>query len=148
MRPFVLAVIFMLALGCDSKKEMILGKWYTYAENGDYMELWVGEDKALAYLAGIDQFMLYDLEREGDHLSFSLIDSRVVESHQFELIVTKKSVEIMQGIFISESRIDSLKTYFLISEETPNLASTLSGNRHNIQELLAGREGSHDGHGH
>ena len=39
-------MIGTLVMGCTQQSE-VTGKWYTYADSGDYMELWLGEDRAL-----------------------------------------------------------------------------------------------------
>lgn len=141
-------LIGLLAACSDSSEGKVVGKWYTYADSGDYMELWLGEDKAISYLGGIDEFLLYDLSREGNKLKFNLIESRVINEHSFELHVTKSSEELLQTIFISETKIDSLKTYFVVSNATPDIKGSLEANAENMQELFSRMEGSHAGHGH
>lgn len=148
MRTIITIVFLVLLLGCSGEKASISGKWYTYAESGDYMELWLGENKAMSYLSSIDEFLLYELEREGNLLSFSLIESRIIDKHEFKLKVEKSSDELFQAIFMGEGKIDSLKTYFLVARETPDLKGSLEANKENMLELLARMEGSHDGHGH
>lgn len=149
MRKLGFLVLFFLLFGCNTKTDTVVtGKWYTYAESGDYMELWIGEDKAMSYLSSIDEFLLYNLNKEGNRLKFSLIESKLIDEHQFELEVIQKSEEMLQTIFISDTRIDSLKTYFLLAKDTPSLASTLEGNRQNMEELFSRLETSHAGHDH
>lgn len=149
---FSLIVILLLISSCSSKKEettIVAGKWYTYAESGDYMELWLGEDKAMSYLSAIDQFLLYDLQRDGSSLRFSLIESRIIDDHTFQLDVTKSDEKLFQATFIGDNRTDSLKTYFLIDAKTPNIGESLDANRPLMEELFTRLEGgSHAGHGH
>lgn len=143
--------MFLFAFSCgtaEKEKEGIRGKWYTYAESGDYMELWLSDDKAMSYLSGIDAFLLYDLERQGSTLKFDLIESKVIKEHKFELQVTKSSDELFQSIFVSETKVDSLKTYFLVSKEAPDLQGSLDANRIHMEELFERLEGSHEGHDH
>ncbi|MEP1033713.1 hypothetical protein [Ekhidna sp.] len=148
MRTVVILMAVIL-LGCNtSDHKPITGKWYTYAESGDYMELWLGDDKAMSYLSSIDEFLLYELNRDDSLLSFSLIESRITEAHEFQLRVEKSSDELFQAIFIGEGKVNPLKTYFLVSSETPRLSGSLETNKENMLELLSRMEGSHDGHGH
>lgn len=112
------------------------------------MELWLSDDKAMSYLSGIDAFLLYDLERQGSTLKFDLIESKVIKEHKFELQVTKSSDELFQSIFVSETKVDSLKTYFLVSKEAPDLQGSLDANRIHMEELFERLEGSHEGHDH
>lgn len=112
------------------------------------MELWIGADKAMSYLSSIDEFLLYDLVREEDALKFSLIESRVIDNHAFELVITKQSDELLQTIFVSETKIDSMKTYFILSKQMPSLGGSLMENKENMDELFARLDGSHVGHGH
>ncbi|MEM7298659.1 MAG: hypothetical protein AAF391_10385, partial [Bacteroidota bacterium] len=121
MKKSLIISLACLLLACSNEEEKVVGKWYTYAESGDYMELWMGEDKALSYLSSIDKFLLYDLSREGNSMRFSLIESAITNSHKFELQVTNKSDELLQTIFIGQGRIDSLKTYFIVSKEVPDI---------------------------
>lgn len=148
MRALAIIILIVLVGGCSSEEKSIKGKWYTYAESGDYMELWLGEDKAMSYLSSIDEFLLYELKRDGNILSFSLIESRIAKEHNFQLKVEKSSDELFQAVFTGEGKIDPLKTYFLISKETPDLNASLEANKGNMLELLSRMEGSHDGHGH
>ena len=148
MRALLIILIALAMFSCAMEDEKVEGKWYTYADNGDYMELWIGEDKAMSYLSGIDEFLLYDLAREGGTLSFSLIESRVINKHQFDLIITNQSEELLQTIFSSDTKVDSLKTYFLISNEAPVLEASLKENRENMEELFSRLDGSHAGHDH
>ncbi|SNT12733.1 hypothetical protein SAMN05421640_2400 [Ekhidna lutea] len=142
--------LVLLVIGCAAKESPeITGKWYTYAESGDYMELWLGEDKAMSYLSGIDQFLLYDLKRDGKTLDFSLIESRVVDEHNFKLQVNKSSEELFQATFIGDNKVDSLKTYFLINRKTPDIKGSLAENQELMNEMFERLEsGSHAGHGH
>ena len=122
MKSLTITVILTLLFACSPNGEQAIavsGKWYTYAESGDYMELWLGEDKAMSYLSSIDQFLLYDLDRVADTLKFSLIESKVVDSHEFALKVLQKHKNLFQATFISDTKIDTLKTYFLVSEDIP-----------------------------
>lgn len=149
MKKLGLLFLLLLFFGCDTNTDAtVTGKWYTYAESGDYMELWIGEDRAMSYLSSVDEFLLYDLNREGKRLKFSLIESKLIDEHQFELEVIQTGDEMLKTIFISDTRIDSLKTYFLLSGDTPLLASTLEGNRQNMEELFIRLETSHAGHDH
>ena len=149
MRNALTLGLLVLLVSCNSKETAsVKGKWYTYAESGDYMELWLGEDKAMSYLSGIDEFLLYDLKRDGNVLKFSLIESRITDEHQFQLNVTKSSGELFQATFIGGEKIDSLKTYFLLDSKVPEIKASLEANRDNMQELLSRMEGSHAGHGH
>ncbi len=142
-------ILFVL-VGCVTKENtQVKGKWYTYAESGDYMELWLGEGKAMSYLSGIDQFLLYDLKRNDDTLDFSLIESRIIEDHNFQLIVTKSGEELFQATFIGDNKIDSLKTYFLVDANVPDIKGSLDENQKLMNELFQRLEsGSHAGHGH
>lgn len=144
----ILSIIFVLLLACTETEKPIVGKWYTYAESGDYMELWLSEDKAMSYLSGVDEFLLYDLKRDGQSLKFSLIESRIINSHEFELKILKKGDQLLQATFVSETKTDSLKTYFLISDQAPDLKGSLAGNKENMEELFSRMEDSHAGHGH
>ena len=150
MRKVICIVSVLILLSCSKEETtQISGKWFTYAESGDYMELWIGQDKAMSYLSGIDQFLLYDLKRNGNHLNFSLIESQVVDKHEFSLEVTKSSEELLQATFRSENKTAPKKTYFLLDKETPNLKGTLAENRDLMEEMFARLEsGSHAGHGH
>lgn len=151
MKRYLIISLFLFVFSCstaEEEKEGIWGKWYTYAESGDYMELWLSEDKAMTYLSRIDAFLLYDLERQGNTLNFDLIESKVINEHQFQLQVTKSSDELFQSIFVSNTRVDSLKTYFLVSQEVPELGSSLEANRIHMEELFERLEGSHEGHDH
>lgn len=144
-----LIISLLLLLACSNQEESVTGKWYTYAESGDYMELWVGEEKALSYLSGIDQFLLYDLKREGNSLKFSLIESQIIDEHNFRLDITQSSDELFQATFVGDKKVDSLKTYFLIDANTPDIKGSLSENNGLMQELFQRLEnGSHAGHGH
>lgn len=151
MKRNLIISLFLFAFSCstaEKEKEGIRGKWYTYAESGDYMELWLSDDKAMSYLSGIDAFLLYNLERQGSTLKFDLIESKVINEHKFELQVTKSSDELFQSIFVSETKVDSLKTYFLVSKEAPDLQGSLDANRIHMEELFERLEGSHEGHDH
>ena len=151
MKRYLIISLFLFVFSCstaEKEEEGIWGKWYTYAESGDYMELWLSDDKAMSYLSGIDAFLLYDLERQGSTLKFDLIESKVIDEHQFQLQVTKSSDELFQSIFVSETKVDSLKTYFLVSKEAPDLHGSLDANRIHMEELFERLEGSHDGHDH
>lgn len=147
MRFLILITLGLFLVGCADQNS-VQGKWYTYSESGDYMELWIAEDKALTYLSSIDEFLLYDLGQEGGVLDFSLIESRITDEHQFKLELIKVENELFQATFIGADRIDSLKTYFLVSKDIPQLAGSLSENRIQMEELLSRLEGSHEGHGH
>ena len=149
MRNALTLGLLVLFVSCNTKEATpVKGKWYTYAESGDYMELWLGEDKAISYLSGIDEFLLYDLKRDGNVLKFSLIESRITDEHQFQLNVNKSSEELFQATFIGGEKVDSLKTYFLVDSKVPEIKASLEANRDNMQELLSRMEGSHAGHGH
>lgn len=148
MRKLFVGVIAVFLLGCSAEEHSVTGKWYTYAESGDYMELWMSEDKAMSYLSSIDEFLLYSIERKGSLMSFSLIESRIANEHQFQLDVQKSSDELFQAVFIGSGKVDSLKTYFLVSRELPMLGNSLAANKDNMQELLERMEGSHEGHDH
>lgn len=146
-----IAVFVFLVASCSTKEEAtsVKGKWYTYAESGDYMELWLGEDKAMSYLSGIDQFLLYDLKREDNNLYFSLIESRVIDEHNFQLAITKSDEKLFQATFIGGEKVDSLKTYFLLDTKIPDIKSSLDENQALMNELFERLEsGSHAGHGH
>lgn len=147
---FFVSVITLLIAGCSKEESTaVKGKWYTYAESGDYMELWLGEERAISYLSGIDQFLLYDLKREGSKLKFSLIESRIIDEHSFQLDVTKSSEKLFQATFIGDNKVDSLKTYFLLDAKTPDIKPSLDGNEDLMNELFERLEsGSHAGHGH
>ncbi len=149
MRKFIL-LIFIIILGCTAGTEVkIYGKWYTYTESGDYMELWLDEDKAITYLSSIDEFLLYDLKREGSLMNFSLMESRRFEEHEFSLDVQQSSQKLFQSIFIGGPSIDSAKTYFLVDGKKPTILSTLEENQLLMDELFQRLEsGSHAGHGH
>lgn len=149
MRNALILGLLVLLISCNTKETTsVKGKWYTYAESGDYMELWLGDDKAMSYLSGIDEFLLYDLKRDGNVLKFSLIESRITDEHQFQLIVNKSSEELFQATFIGGEKVDSLKTYFLVDSKVSEIKASLEANRDNMQELLSRMEGSHAGHGH
>ncbi|MEP0986577.1 hypothetical protein [Ekhidna sp.] len=150
MRSLFIIAITLLIISCSSSEERkVIGKWYTYAESGDYMELWLSEDKAMTYLSSIDQFLLYDLKRDENRLKFSLIESKFIEEHNFELAINKSDEELFQATFIGDQKIDSLKTYFLLDREVPVIKSTLSENASLMEELFVRLEsGSHAGHGH
>lgn len=149
MKTLLSIVLFSLIVACSTNETTsVKGKWYTYAESGDYMELWLGDDKAMSYLSGIDEFLLYDLKRDGNVLKFSLIESRITDEHQFQLNVTKSSEKLFQATFIGGEKVDSLKTYFLVDSKVPEIKASLEANRDNMQELLSRMEGSHAGHGH
>lgn len=151
MRNLILiSIISFVILGCGGgENTSVKGKWYTYAESGDYMELWLGEDRAMSYLSGIDQFLLYDLKREGSKLNFSLIESRIIDEHNFQLDVTKSDEKLFQATFIGGDKVDSLKTYFLVDAKMPVIKETLDQNQDLMNELFERLEsGSHAGHGH
>ncbi|WP_420318077.1 hypothetical protein [Ekhidna sp.] len=150
MKKILFLGFILIFAGCVTKESSsVKGKWYTYAESGDYMELWLGEDKAMSYLSGIDQFLLYDLKRDGKTLDFSLIESRIVDEHSFQLIVNKSSEELFQATFIGDNKIDSLKTYFLLDRMVPDIKGRLGENQELMNELFERLEsGSHVGHGH
>ncbi len=135
----LVSALFLLGCSADDDKS-INGKWYTYAESGDYMELWISDDKAMTYLSGIDEFLLYELKQERNTLSFSLIESRITDEHQFTLEVKESNDELFQAVFIGSDRVDSLKTYFLVSNEVPSLGSSLEANKQNRIELIRGMQ--------
>ncbi|MEQ9304473.1 MAG: hypothetical protein RJQ14_11225 [Marinoscillum sp.] len=146
-----IAVFVFLVASCSTKEEAtsVKGKWYTYAESGDYMELWLGEDRAMSYLSGIDQFLLYDLQRDGSTLRFSLIESRIIDEHNFQLEITKSDEKLFQATFIGGDKVDSLKTYFLLDTKIPDIKPSLGENQALMNELFERLEsGSHAGHGH
>ena len=148
MRNAYLLVILIIVScsatdGIDAK-----GKWYTYNESGDYMELWIGEELALSYLSSIDEFFLYKLKKQGEMLTFSLVESRVIDQHTFDLKLLKREEKILQASFISKTKTDSLKTYFIVSSNIPDLKGTLEENKVNMAELFSRLEDSHVGHGH
>lgn len=149
MKKLVLVALVIL-MGCSSGTESsTYGKWYTYTESGDYMELWLGDDKAITYLSAIDEFLLYDLKREGSLMSFSLLESKRFEEHEFSLDVQQSSQKLFQSIFVGGPKVDSVKTYFLVDAEKPNVQSTLAENQALMDELFQRLEsGSHAGHGH
>ena len=127
MKKLLLLGLILFLSGCVKKKDtQVRGKWYTYAESGDYMELWLGEDRAMSYLSGIDQFLLYDLKRDGKTLDFSLIESRIIDEHNFQLVVNKSSEELFQATFRSDNKVDSLKTYFLLDASIPDIKGSLN----------------------
>ncbi len=148
MRLITAIVIIAALAGCTSNENSITGKWYTYAESGDYMELWLADDKAMSYLSSIDEFLLYELDRDGNLLSFTLIESKIADNHTFKLKVEKSSEELFQAVFIGERKTDTLKTYFLVDRAAPEIKATLEANKENMRELLSRMEGSHEGHGH
>lgn len=150
MKRILFIAITALVLSCSSNEERkVIGKWYTYAESGDYMELWLSEDKAITYLSSIDQFLLYDLKREESSLKFSLLESKFIEEHNFELAINKSDEELFQATFIGDQKVDSLKIYFLVDREVPPIKNTLSENAPLMDELFSRLEsGSHAGHGH
>lgn len=102
----------------------------------------------MTYLSSIDEFLLYDLKRDRNTLDFSLIESRITDKHNFQLNVSQSSEELFQAVFIGEGKVDSLKTYFIVSSEIPEIKNSLSENRENMDKLLSRMEGSHAGHGH
>ncbi|WP_370089792.1 hypothetical protein [Ekhidna sp.] len=146
----LISVTSLLIFACGKEESTsVKGKWYTYAESGDYMELWLGEERAMSYLSGIDQFLLYDLKREGSKLNFSLIESRIIDKHNFQLDVTKSDEKLFQATFIGGDKVDSLKTYFLVDAKMPVIKETLDQNQDLMNELFERLEsGSHAGHGH
>lgn len=147
----IVAIIFVLLLvGCSSKGDSeVHGKWYTYTESGDYMELWLGDDKAITYLSAIDEFLLYDLKRDGSLMSFSLIESKRFEEHQFSLDVQQSSEKLFQSIFLGGPSVDSMKTYFIVDAQKLDVKPTLTENQELMSELFQRLEGeSHTGHGH
>lgn len=149
MQKLLLVLLVGCLMACSGATEKsVNGKWYTYAENGDYMELWIGENLAMSYLSSIDEFLLYELNRNGEELKFSLLESRIINEHNFTLNIKKSSEELFQASFIGDNRVDSLKTYFLVSRDEFQLASTLEGNKDNMQELFSRMEDSHAGHNH
>ena len=149
MRKFFILLIVVFT-GCSTEKtHSVKGKWYTYAESGDYMELWLGEDKAMSYLSSIDQFLLYDLKRNDNTLDFSLIESRIIDEHRFKLQILKSDEKLFQATFIGDNKVDSLKTYFLLDTKTPDIKASLDENQELMNELFERLEsGSHAGHGH
>ncbi|MEQ6166722.1 hypothetical protein AAOE16_05960 [Ekhidna sp. MALMAid0563] len=150
MKKILFLGLILIFAGCVTKESnSVKGKWYTYAESGDYMELWLGEDKGMSYLSGIDQFLLYDLNRDGKTLDFSLIESRIIDEHNFQLVVNKSSEELFQATFIGDNKVDSLKTYFIIDANIPDLKGSLNENQDLMNEMFERLEsGSHAGHGH
>lgn len=148
-RSVIIAFVFLL-IGCTTEVDnQVYGKWYTYAESGDYMELWLGEENAITYLSAIDEFLLYDLKREGSLMSFSLIESKRFDEHEFSLDVQQSSEKLFQSIFVGGPRIDSVKTYFIVDAEKVNVKPTLAENQELMDELFQRLEsGSHAGHGH
>ena len=144
----LLALVLML--GCTAGTEVEMhGKWYTYTESGDYMELWLGDDKAITYLSAIDEFLLYDLERDGSLMSFTLKESKRFDEHEFSLDVQQASQKLFQSIFVGGPRVDSLKTYFIVDGAKVDIRPTLEENQSLMNELFERLEsGSHAGHGH
>ncbi|WP_424961886.1 hypothetical protein [Ekhidna sp.] len=150
MKKVLLLGLILSFSGCVTKEDtQVQGKWYTYAESGDYMELWLGKDRAMSYLSGIDQFLLYNLKREDNILYFSLLESRITDQHNFQLEITKSDEQLLQATFRSDNRVDSLKTYFLIDANIPDIKESLDKNQHLMNELFERLEsGSHARHGH
>jgi hypothetical protein len=150
MKKLLLIGLIATLASCASKTDQqVVGKWYTYAESGDYMELWLGDDKAITYLSAIDEFLLYDLKREGSLMRFSLIESRRFDEHEFSLDVQQSSPKLFQSIFVGGPKVDSMKTYFLVDPVKPTIQSTIEENQSLMDELFQRLEsGSHAGHGH
>lgn len=150
MKGLVIIFSIFLLLGCSSKVDnQVYGKWYTYAESGDYMELWLGDDKAITYLSAIDEFLLYDLKREESLMSFSLIESKRFDEHEFSLDVQQSGEKLFQSIFIGGPKVDSMKTYFLVDATKLDVKPTLTENQALMDELFKRLDsGSHAGHGH
>lgn len=149
MKNFLVGFVIFLSACSSGTDVQMNGKWYTYTESGDYMELWLGDDKAITYLSAIDEFLLYDLRREGSLMSFSLIESKRFDEHEFSLDVQQSSQKLFQSIFVGGPRVDSVKTYFLVDAQKMDVKPTLAENQQLMDELFQRLEsGSHAGHGH
>ncbi|MFK7952849.1 MAG: hypothetical protein AB8B73_08375 [Ekhidna sp.] len=150
MNKIVATLCVLILTACTSRTDtQMYGKWYTYTESGDYMELWLGDDKAITYLSAIDELLLYNLERENSLMSFSLVESRRFDEHEFSLDVQQANDKMFQSIFVGGPSIDSLKTYFLVDASKIEVKSSIAENQYLVDELFQRLEnGSHAGHGH
>jgi hypothetical protein len=149
MRLLLIGLIIGL-FGCSSKPDYI-GKWYSFSDEGDYQELWIGEGLALSYLTKLDKVLLYEYSVSGDSLKFKLKESDLVKSHEFVLRVKEYQDEVMITEFIGGARTDKVKSYFLIDKSLPIIGSTLGENldyRDKIFSREAAGGQSHEGHGH
>lgn len=143
-------LLFVGLLGCGSRPDF-QGKWFSFSDEGDYQELWIGEGRALSYLTKVDKLLVYEYRESGDSLKFKLLDSDFIDSHEFALKLEKMEGEVMVTQFISDTRIDPVKTYFLIDRSSPAIARTLSDNLSFRAEIVAREAGggqSHEGHNH
>jgi hypothetical protein len=141
--------MLVVVVSCTHKPHHT-GKWYSYSDEGDYQEFWVGEDRALSYFIKVDKFFLYEYTRSGDSLKFNLIESDVVNSHQFTLLIKDLQENVMVTGFIGDTKNDPVKSFFRISEQV-EIATDLAGNFKYRDEII-GREAaggqSHEGHNH
>lgn len=113
--------------------------------------MWIGEGKALSYLTKVDKMLVYSYTVSGDSLKFSLIESDFIDSHEFALRIKDIQGEAMMTEFISDTRIDPVKTYFIIDKEVPTIAENLADNlkfRAEIFTREAAGGQSHEGHNH
>ena len=146
----VLILCLIGLVGCSEQADY-RGKWFSFSDEGDYQELWIGEGKALSYLTKVDKLLLYSYTVSGDSLKFSLIESDFIDSHEFVLRIKSQEGEAMVTEFISDTRINPVKTYFLVEKEVPQLVDNLAGNLMFREEIFAREAGggqSHEGHGH
>ena len=144
-------ILFLIGLvGCSEQADY-RGKWFSFSDEGDYQELWIGEGKALSYLTKVDKLLLYSYTVSGDSLKFSLIESDVYDSHEFALRIKNQEGEAMVTEFVSGDRVIPVKTYFLVDKGVPQLADNLADNLKYREEIFAREAGggqSHEGHGH
>lgn len=149
MKLSLVAFVLIVGISCSHKPHHT-GKWYSYSQEGDYQEFWIGDKLAFSYFMKVDKFFLYEYTRSGDSLKFNLLESDVVRIHQFTLIINELQENVMVTGFVGDTKSDPVKSFFRISEEV-EVADNLEGNLKYRDEIM-GREAaggqSHEGHNH
>ncbi len=149
MKTLLISISLLILISCGHKPHHT-GKWYSYSDDGDYQEFWIGEKLAFSYFMKVDKMFLYEYEASGDSLKFNLIESDVVNTHQFTLLIKDLQEGVMITGFVGDSKQDPVKSFFRISEDV-EIAKNLSANL-KFRDEIVGREAaggqSHEGHNH
>lgn len=150
MKNFLFLIIALGLFACTSSPSYY-GKYYSFSDAGDYSELWIGDGRALTYVPSIDQFFLYAYQESGDTLHFDLIESEILEQHQFSLKIRRIEDNALVTAFIAQAKQDTLKPYFVIDRAVPEIFPTLAENSALFEEIRnreAAGGHSHEGHNH
>jgi hypothetical protein len=152
MKNLFFFLLTVALFSCNRHAAHETGKWFSYSEDGEYQEFWIGTNGvALSYLSSIDKILMYEYTKGEKELNFNLIPNDLIKEHIFTLKINELSEDVMVTEFIGKNRTDPKKSYFKISDEVGDLPKDYYEAERFREEILQHKASggkSHEGHNH